>query len=139
MALPTGQNHLHQHALLDLMASGENVSDGASEVDGLNLGEIAELSKIHAQYRHWSTGEEVDRPQHRSIAAKGNHEIHIGERTYGLDRSPLSCDQVSVRPTRHDTVSLPGKPVRNVTASGHRLGTGVVHGQRDHRHEPPTS
>ena len=68
------------HALRDLEVAGEQTRHRRFELVGLDLGEVAELADVDAEDRHRRRVHEVDRAQHRAVAAERDDEIEpVGE------------------------------------------------------------
>ena len=73
-------SHREHHALRHGEVAGEQPRHRRIELVGLDLGEVAELADVHAEDRHRRRVHEVDRVQHRAVAAERDDEIEtVGE------------------------------------------------------------
>ena len=77
---PTSTSHREHHALRHREVAGEQARQRRVELVGLDLGEVAELADVDAEDRHRRRVHEIDRVQHRAVAAERDHEIEtVGE------------------------------------------------------------
>ncbi len=72
------QHHLEQHPLLHLVLAPEEPVEGMVEGRGLDLGEVAEMTDVHPEHGYAVAADQVDGPQHGSVAAQAHGQVEAG-------------------------------------------------------------
>ena len=85
------------HALRHREVAREQPRQRRVELVGLDLGEVAELADVHAEDRDRRRVHEVDRVQHRAVAAERDHEVEAVGEAVGLDAELVEADTPSPR------------------------------------------
>ena len=75
------------------MLAFEHSLERGEEVGGLDVGEVAELSDVHPQDSHALGSEQVDRAQHRAVAAQAHGEIATVGHRWFVDPEFVASDQ----------------------------------------------
>ena len=125
------------HPLLDARSRRRRSrSSAASTSCGLDLGQVAEQADVDAEDRDLVPLDQVDRPQHRAVAAEADREVDAVREL--LVRRPRAAG--ASRPPRRPRASAPRGPAPAATGRLTRqLGgtrTLVVHDQRRPRSQP---
>ena len=80
-------SHVHgeHHALRHVEVAGQQPRQRRLELVGLDLGEVAELADVDAEDRHRRRVHEIDRVEHRAVAAERDHEVETVGESLGRD------------------------------------------------------
>ncbi len=68
---------------------GDDLGERRLEIDGLDLGQEADLAEVHAQERHVDVGHRARRPQERAVPAQDHERVgarQLAQQGVGLAR-----------------------------------------------------
>ena len=120
------------HPLRDRVVAREQAVERGVELVGLDLGEVAELADVDAEDGDAGLVDELDRAQHRAVAAEADHQVEpVGERAR-VDREVREPDAVSLGSGTRTSTPCSASQSRGVPARARpRLGPLVVRDEPD--------
>lgn len=126
---PAGQLlycHRDPHAGLDLNVIAKSPIDGLEHAVGFDLGQVAELTEVHAENRHVMERRELDSAKHRTITPERNDKRgSLGELMWFADRS-FEIELVDVLVEQRKLVPTFSQPCRQAASVILRVVTNLV-------------